>query len=526
MPPKKRTYVKRTAKAKVADTAVPELAQALHIPTEKVSAAAEILNHARETEQKALVKMVETKFDTETLDLFDSYDEAMRQGAMSKKLLNQLHRMENQNQGNDIMTRDLMAKLHAKLPALTKNQKNVLHTHEITLLDKPRAVHYEVAHTNCETFLSLYSFSTTDTGPFFPIKELYFVLEKQLRKLGASWEDVESFPKLRNPVHKKGIDVPEYLDVHSAQRIHKWYRCFNGYCQYLQSLKPFQRTHWEKFDLVLFPLAVSQHDQTIMTRWYSLAHSAKNWTLWAVKNQFMIMVFRNILCIGVALFFAMYLGRSINAIQFLLDLLLGQFLEDMWRYWTQMIAWAGLKWLDLSSLGPMGTMLTKFFQLMLGIGAKNMLTAGAVAGVGLFGGGWIAGFAFLGVQESFFKSLGLGSISEIMLVAAATMYDLFVTSVVRDAGSISTLFAIHGVKYVCTLMGFPADGWCQAFADRISYAIQGISVGVMLFDIISDIRFLGRLYMQPNLTLAELEAMGRDLSCIRALYGWKRSPSP
>lgn len=489
---------------------VNQVAAKLDIPPEELVSAGMELEHARRDLQRDLEQSINDQFDGSVLDLFDAYGESRQKGAVTRNFLGQLNRLEKHGEASPHMTQELVENLYARFPGLDKAQRTILQNHGLTLLTQPRpGVRFQAEKLLCGTTLSLYSFSSTDTGPYFSIQELYRMVDNQLVRLGGSWGNSGNFPRVHNPVYRRGMNVPEFLDYSAAQRIYKWYHVFREWCGYLTAISPTKRKQWEVYDVCLLPEFVRDHDRSWMTKVYE---TGTQWASWLLANQLFVMIVRNLLCIGVMLFIAYATGQTVDSLTFLTNLLLGQFLQNMLSF--LMVQGAAIV-ASLKNFGPVGEMLSNLLSVIRAEATSpGLMGVAVVGGLAMFGSGWIAGLALLGAKQAFFSKIGVQALGQLMLKAAGELYQLFVDGARNEAGTLSNLFAIHGVRYVCRLMGYPEGGWCEKFADQISTALQGISVGVMIFDIIADIRFASSIYSGTN-PPADLTGTS---NCIRAIY--------
>lgn len=493
--------------------------------------------------------------DDDVADLIEHFNKSKQKKKITRSFTSRLHDAVKKGNLTTELAHEILSQMQHNFPELNSTLQKFLETHNLMLLDTPRnlmlgvfpeksnAMDKAMKNQSGNTVLSLYNFDTEGTQQhptYFNIRTLKTSVTKSLKVHGFTWDSIPQSLVIRNPVYHEshGEAVPEKLDYWKIQRLKMWYDTYLHVTSDIKKLSKANREELEHFDLRLYPKSVLEADASLFG---SIWSTAKRWMEPVVgkvanvvdtvfRNQFILMIIRNVVCIGVVLFLSSFFDFAFSTREFLVELLLGFFLQNAWNAaWPILVKGHG--YINLSFLGPLGNYLSTFFSAMwagvTGVIPPSAAKSGAsslfVYAMLYFGSAWLPGL----LQMSGMFGIGLGVygfdvIARWWRTAADDIFRTFNGTFTRDAGTLSNLFSVMGVRYVCQLFGLGGKhgrkSYCEQLTDVISFVMSTTSIGYILWDIISSLHILTKLrHQKGKISLKTLQEFQDRSSCIRAL---------
>ena len=175
--------------------------------------------------------------DPKFLKVLDAYQRAKTQERPDKDFFLQLKRAVDENLISTVASKEIVAHVHRTIPTLSEVQKARLAQMNVCILTYPRMLQNFVHLVSCETFLSLYSFTSGDDGPYFDIAKLHRQISQHFKNAGQTWDiNKTNYLPIPNPVHIPGQpNNPAALDFVAVTRIHVWYKAYKLLCNFRDS---------------------------------------------------------------------------------------------------------------------------------------------------------------------------------------------------------------------------------------------------------------------------------------------------
>ncbi len=459
-----------------------------------------LLNRKTATLQETMGKGLSEQLDPPMLDLLDSYAIVRQTQKITPEFRRALKRSQAAQLLNDQAATELMEVLHTKLPKLPMHIRDDLYELGIDIRTRSRS-----------QSLDYFSFSDDDSGPYFPIDEVYRAVDRALKRSNQSWNGLLHFSSIR--ISLRG--APSTLNYYMIRRIHTWKTTVDRFHDYVDSLSKSERQAVEEYSQLFYPQAVLELQKSFLTRvWdnFGPIRNAVSYTSETIfRNQFILMIARNLLCAGMVLFMVQFLGLDVSWLKFMAELMLGWFFQKVWAFAATFLISISWSASTFSFLGPLGKTLASFFAM---VQDPQGASVSVLAALSVFGAGWIVGLSSMGLGVILAK-ITVSALVGLWMTSAKLLYEQFK----GQGGTLSTLFAIHGVRYICTLFGWSAeDSYCNQFSSILSYTLASYSIGFMLFDIMADVRMFYQIARDPSFDVSQLAGMVDKSSCIQAAF--------
>ncbi len=485
--------------------------------------------------QHQLESAVKTQIPGRLVGLLDASNQVRQTGTVNKSFFREMHQLVHEGTISKVAADEIISNMFAKLPDLPQKTKNVLDELRVKIMSKARGVHAWHGEFKCETALDLYSFDAYDKGPHFPVHVLYLDLTKQLRKLNHNWDDPKGFPTLKNLFYRQTNGTPETLNYLAATRVRIWYQCFKRYCNFWTDSKPSMQKKLSRYDVLFYPTEVIAWDSSFFSNLWggvkSVVTSVSAVINWSFRNQIILIILRNLICIGFVWLMIQPLGFDAVTLTFLCKLLFGFLLETILKAVVPIFQKAKDAGFKFEILGSLGILIETFVAGILSVVPPSVgdvfvensawgLIAWALT---YFSGGWfVALSAFFGVEAAR-KIFNVDTLVDRWKKAGHETWNTISTPFSRDGATFSglgALLAIHMIPYFCTLLGFVSEKGgkaCRNIVSWIQYIVGTSSFVWMLWDMLAEIHLMFKLRTQ-TLSSDDLKTLSTQSSCIKAIY--------
>ncbi len=429
---------------------------------------------------------------------------------------------------------EIVSHVHTMFPSLSERLQKSLQKIHVLIRVKPRPVISLAKSKQDDTFLSLFSFDVNDTGPHFPIQKVFEEVTKRLRAQDImTWKNIGNMQvEINNPFNTK----PKRSNTLDLPRILTWHNCFQDMIRLRKNLSERDLEKLDQYDIYFYPEEVQALDTSWLGRAWQTVKSTTGWLVdTIVQNQFLVMILRNLMCVGITLLMARWLNLKIDLRRVITNILFGFFYHSLWIVFRTYVKEIQDQVFHLlSGMGAFGRAIALFFQMMsssltgdipISLQGYGRIVQFMVQVVKHFGANFVVAFeVLLGWKSStdLLNSLGFVGISTMWESAVNFMYDSLITMVNREMVGFSAAFAVHGTRFLCALLGWTSDQgsetrtYCETFSDAINYVFKATSLGYIIFDVYSDIRLLWQV---RNGTFKESDITANSQSsCIRILY--------
>jgi hypothetical protein len=439
---------------------------------------------------------------------------------------------------------EIVDNLRSSHPLLSLKAKKFLSDRDIVILAKPRNVILQQDQTDVSrrTSLSLYTFDTADTDPnvntcYFNILKLYTKVRKLMPN--KSMRRINKTTRVKNPVYVESDDGSfrgkEFLTYRDIERIRIWHKTFAAYAAYFKRLPVSSQKKIERMDVYLFPRKIQEWDKTtldnIVENVGNVASACVSYANTIIRHRWVVMIIRWVMCFAVIMVLAGYLNFGFEKLTFLANLCIGTILKTIWEMVKDLTA--PLKAIFLGSevtgrFGEFGDVVQAYVKFMWDWFPSEVVAAATVTGAAFMGQSAVLAYVphvLVGVFSAVSGvSIGGSLVILWVRVAISIAEDLKKTMGVSQSQTLSSVLAIHGVKYVCRFFDPKSKKhqFCERVTGYIQYVLATVSISYMVWDILYDLYIVytinNELKSGELLSLKRLEELKGQSSCLGALF--------
>jgi len=466
---------------------------------------------ALEKQQALLAAGMDTQ-DATLMDTVAAYNHARVAHKMPKTLVKKL---------NETLSPEIAREVRVQFALkyeLSNEAKELIHSAGLRILPFVRDVTEDVMTD--ETFLSVYSFDLIGRNRSencVPINRLYVDVRKELRSQGYDVDHkMPTNVRIQCPpayVQKSGKSHLHYWDI---RRIQAWNKTFRAYIRAFNRADAYLQNELSRVDPLLYPIEVDNIDVTfsaqLWTATKAVIYSPIALTKQLFQHRFLIMIARNLVCVITVAVFCSYLGKTMNW-AVISKMLVGYFLRAIWLYLRKLFS-EGYGWFDIFGLGwlsgPLKTFAEAAWSFSKGVGPA-----------------WFAWFDKFGSFAGFAAKIpsGIGQFvydlvtnwEGVLANINKTIYQMFI----KEGTTISAIMSLHALSWVCELLKMKGVHQiivvpCEYFTNAVQWVISVTSMGVMLWEMLTDLWLLYQFTNAPD-KLAWFQDSTIRSSCIESL---------
>ena len=449
-----------------------------------------------------------------------------------RRLLKKIHQMHD----DGVISRDIGFEIWSKYSdhgPVSKTMFAFLKKHKVMVLSQPRdkildpdtLSEHIVQNTQGPLVFSLYTFPDHHSiSKSVHIETLFQHITLQLQSKGLTWDNIPSNVKLRyNRQNLWKADL---------SRIHVWHNVYKTMMDDLKHQSFDLQNEIHRVDPFLFPEEVYYVDMTLLSKAWK---HVKDWGIDPLRRLFenilqhtyIIMAIKWITCASLITLVAYSMGLSSLVLESICRLIIGNLIHHLFQsalYYVENYSMP-FTLFDISKLGKIGgylqTILKGFYGVYQGlpVGIKYVVEMELLYTMFLT----VGPYALLLVCSTNLMSAVLKSPfqgSDWFLPAIHQLENVFKDGLTNDPASLSTQCMIHGIPYVCSVMGLSSDmvvgRGCAWVAKILKNILAVASIGFMIWNIYSDIYVLRTINVN-EMTIKMLREQYSSNSCLSVL---------